>query len=280
MTQLSGHRPDKLHFVRSQFARPRRPGREVASMASIRVRASSARRTGVLPRLCECFGPRTAWAGFVGMTWPTTIQSKSIRKAASRSFTVGLEWSLSCVSTNAATWIGSTSMEPVARAINNGKMDGFAQAYYDESGIDVAGRIMQYHTAANVPVYDALVRDFAISHRWFASFPGPTFCNRFHELTGFLNIDADGLWESNNSSPKRAVFTANIFDYLTQHGVSWKYFEHHYSFLRFFQNYTFETTNIVDYDDPEFGFENLARTGNLPSVTFIDPHFIVNDRRL
>ncbi len=166
------------------------------------------------------------------------------------------------------------SWEPVTRAINNGNMDGFAQAYYDESGIDVAARIMKYHTAANVPVYDALVRDFAICDRWFASFPGPTFCNRFHELTGFLNIDADGFWESHNSSPKRAVFTANIFDYLTQHGVSWKYFEHHYCFLRFFQNYTFDTTNVVDYDDPGLGFENVARTGNLPSVTFIDPHFI------
>lgn len=100
------------------------------------------------------------------------------------------------------------SWEPVARAINGGKMDGFAQAYYDESGIEVAGRIMGYHTGANVPVYDALARDFAICHRWFAPFPGPTFCNRFHELTGFLNIDADGFWESHNSSPKRAVFTA------------------------------------------------------------------------
>ena len=120
-------------------------------------------------------------------------------------------------------------------------MDGFAQAYYDERGMDVAARIMKYHTAANVPVYDALARDFAISHRWFAAFPGPTFCNRFHELTGFLNIDADGFWETDNSSPLRAVFTATIFDYLTQHGVSWKYFEHFYCFLRFFQSHTFDT---------------------------------------
>ena len=109
------------------------------------------------------------------------------------------------------------SWEPVTRAINGGKMDGFAQAYYDERGMDVAARIMKYHTAANVPVYDALARDFAICHRWFATFPGPTFCNRFHELTGFLNIDADGFWETDNSSPLRAVFTATIFDYLTQH---------------------------------------------------------------
>ncbi len=166
------------------------------------------------------------------------------------------------------------SWEPVARAIHKGAMDGFAQAYYDESGIEVAKRIMMYHTGVNVPTYDAMARDFAICHRWFAPFPGPTFCNRFHELTGFLNRDADGFWESHNSSPKRAVFTATIFDYLTQHGVSWKYFENYYCFLRFFQNHTFDNTNIADYGDPGLGFANVVQTGNLPSVTFIDPHFI------
>jgi len=164
--------------------------------------------------------------------------------------------------------------EPVFRAINGGKMDGFAQSYADQSGPAVAPRIMGYHTGVNVPAYDALARDFGICHRWFASHPGPTFCNRFHETTGRLNIDAEGFWEFDNSSPLRPVFTPTIFDYLTQHKVSWKYFESFYCFLRFFESHTFDTSNIVSFDDPEFGFVNLAGTGNLPSVSFIDPHFI------
>jgi hypothetical protein len=56
--------------------------------------------------------------------------------------------------------------------------------------------------------------------------------------------------------------------------VAWKYFEHHYCFLRFFEKYTFDTQNIVAFDDPVLGFINLARSGSLPSVSFIDPHFI------
>jgi phospholipase C len=164
--------------------------------------------------------------------------------------------------------------EPVARQINGGKMDGFAQAYCDESGTQVAPRVMGYHTGGNVPVYDALVRDFAICHRWFASHPGPTFTNRFHEVTGRLNIDPDGFWEFDNSSPLRAVFTPTIFDALDANNVSWKYFETFYCFLRFFENRTFDSKNIVSFNDPAFGFVNLARTGNLPSVSFIDPHFI------
>ena len=164
--------------------------------------------------------------------------------------------------------------EPVIHAINGSKMDGFAQAYCDGSGLAVAPRIMGFHTGVNVPAYDALARDFAICHRWFASHPGPTFCNRFHETTGRLNLDAEGFWEFDNSHPLRPVFTPTIFDYLTQQGVSWRYFESYYCFLRFFEGHTFDTTNIVSFDDPEFGFLNLAKTGDLPSVSFIDPHFI------
>ncbi len=45
--------------------------------------------TGVLPRRTICFGPRTAWAGFTGTTWPVTSQSNIIRMAESRCLAVG-----------------------------------------------------------------------------------------------------------------------------------------------------------------------------------------------
>ena len=164
--------------------------------------------------------------------------------------------------------------EPVHKAINGGTMDGFVQSYADEHGPAAAYQIMGYHTAANVPAYNALAHDFAIGHRWFASHPGPTFCNRFYELTGRLNIDPNGFWEVDNSSPLRPVFTPTIFDYLSNQQVSWKYFEQPYCFLRFFESHTFDSENIVAFDDPVFGFVNLAKNGALPSVSFIDPHFI------
>jgi phospholipase C len=164
--------------------------------------------------------------------------------------------------------------EPVHQAINGGKMDGFVTSCAQEHGPAAGPLIMGYHTAANVPIYDAMARDFAICNRWFASHPGPTFSNRFYEVTGRLNIDPLGFWEVNNSSPLRPVFTPTIFDHLSDQKVSWKYFEQHYCFLRFFEQHTFDSANIATFDDPEFGFEALARSGNLPGVTFIDPHFI------
>ncbi len=72
----------------------------------------------------------------------------------------------------------SNSFEPIAAAVNGGRMDGFAQVYADEYGNTLAHRVMGYHSYDNVPTYDALAREFAICHRWFCSFPGETFPNR------------------------------------------------------------------------------------------------------
>jgi phospholipase C len=166
------------------------------------------------------------------------------------------------------------SSEGVATQVNGGKMDGFVQAQADESGPATAHRVMGYHTADNVPTYDSLARDFAICHRWFAPHPGPTFPNRFYELTGRPNIDPWGAWEYANTSPLRPALTDTIFDLLSERQVSWTYFEHSYCFLRFFERHTFDSQNVVSYDDPERGFVALAQSGALPSVSFVDPHFV------
>src|SRR5262249_34071164 len=142
------------------------------------------------------------------------------------------------------------------------------------------GMIMGYHTADHVPVYDALAREFLICQRWFAAHPGPTFCNRFYTLTGRLNRNADGSWQVNNpgalhEDENKPVFTKTIFDHLTEHGVSWRYYEHRYCFLRLFERYIFDdNTSIVDANDPVKGFFVSARAGTLSSVSFIDPNFI------
>jgi phospholipase C len=167
----------------------------------------------------------------------------------------------------------SNGFESTAAAINGGRMDGFAQVHADEYGNTMAHRVMGYHSYDNLPTYDALAREFAICHRWFASFPGQTFPNRFFELTGRPNIDPWGLWDYSTYPGLPFLFTDTIFDHLSEQGVSWKYFEHSPCQLRIFERYTFDQQNVVSYDDPNYGFAHLALTGGLPSVTFIDPHF-------
>ena len=146
----------------------------------------------------------------------------------------------------------------VETQVNGGKMDGFVAdfaARFESRGID-PGKVMGYYDAAKVPVFDALAREFLICQRWFCSHPGPTFPNRFYGLTGRLNRDAHGRTEYDN--PKEAdlapVSTKTIFDNLTDQGVSWHYYEYGYCFLRLFDRYTFDITNIIDARDPVKGF--------------------------
>ena len=70
------------------------------------------------------------------------------------------------------------------------------------------------------------------------------------------------------------IKTPTMFDHLNDCGVSWKVFENGFSFLRLFRNYTFDTANVVRFDDPVRGFETAARSGTLPQVTMIEPDYI------
>lgn len=162
--------------------------------------------------------------------------------------------------------------------INRGKMDGFVADYAARAeavGID-PGLVMGYHNAAQVPVYDALSREFLICQRWFAAHPGPTFPNRHYMLTGRLNRDQYGLPETNNPEGKSFVPTSakNIFDHLTAQGIDWRYYEHGYCTLRLYERYTYDNVHIVDAGGDAVKFVADALDGNLPPVTFIDPDFI------
>ncbi len=172
------------------------------------------------------------------------------------------------------------SHEGVMKQIDRGKggkLDGFVESFAEEYPDADPGRIMGYHNAANVLVYDALAREFLICHRWFSAHPGPTFCNRFYTLTGRLNRDAStGEFEFNNFSGDafKPVATRTILDHLTEAGVDWRYYEHRYCFLRLFEQYTIDDHFIVDAEDPLKGFFACAKAGTLPAVLFIDPNFI------
>ncbi|MBS0151481.1 MAG: VCBS repeat-containing protein [Nitrospira sp.] len=166
---------------------------------------------------------------------------------------------------------------PVENQIDGGQMDGFVKSFIGKyPTIDNPGKIMGYHTAAHVPVYDALAREFLVCQRWFAAHPGPTFCNRFYTLTGRLNRDSFGNFEFDNftGSEFKPVPTKTIFDHLTDRAVSWHFYEHRYCSLRMYAQYTLDDHYIVDADDPIKGFFASARAGSLPSVSFIDPNFI------
>lgn len=157
---------------------------------------------------------------------------------------------------------------------NHGFVANFAERF-EAGGSDVS-LVMDYYDGDQLEVYSQLANEFAICDNWYCAHPGPTWPNRFITLTGHLNLDEFGQPQLDNPSLRsfRPLKTKTIFDYLTDHDVSWKYYEHGYCFLRLFHKYTFDTKNVISAKDPDKGFFATARKGQLPSVTFLDPDFI------
>jgi phospholipase C len=139
----------------------------------------------------------------------------------------------------------------------------------------VGAAVMGYYGGDQLRTYAMLADNFAICDHWFASHVGPTIPNRFVLLTGDLNRDSWGQPEVD--TPDYKTFTpsetATLFDHLTERGVSWRYFQHRVSQMRLFTKYTFDMSNVVEYDNPTYGFHAVVSAGTLPSVTFVDPAF-------
>ena len=135
---------------------------------------------------------------------------------------------------------------------------------------------MNYFGPDQLPVYAVLANEFGICDRWYTSHAGPTWPNRFVLFTGDLNLDPLGNVEQDNPDliTMLPIKAPTLFDHLNDRDVSWKLFENGYSFIRLYRNYTFDTTNVVWFDDPVHGFEAAARAGTLPQVTMIEPDYI------
>src|SRR5690242_7590577 len=90
------------------------------------------------------------------------------------------------------------SADAVELQIGGGAMDGFVASFaktladHEVPGQDAAA-VMGYYTAADVPVYDHLARDFAICDRWFSSVSGATWPNRLYALCGRAAGSRDDL---------------------------------------------------------------------------------------
>lgn len=189
-------------------------------------------------------------------------------------------------------WAGSTDnpshgIEDVSLQIDGGSMKGFVKNYAHRIGLlptssQIEDRIpelrnvMNYFGGEHLQIYAEIAKQFGICDRWYSSFAGGTLPNRYMTLTGRLNLDRFGQTEEANPDIKNMIPSElpTLFEYLELFGKKWRVYEHGYSFARLFGKYTFDTTNILPFNDPIQGFEAAARTGNLPEFTYIEPNYI------
>ncbi len=138
---------------------------------------------------------------------------------------------------------------------NQGRNDGFAR---------INGRkALHYYDEQDLPFYYALANQFAVGDRYFASAMTQTFPNRFYLMaaTSFGHV-ANVLPASHDDYHQRT-----IFDAMTAHGVSWKYYTDGLGYMMLFgPTYTANPDKLAKVDQ----FASDLSTGNLPSVVFLD----------
>ena len=103
---------------------------------------------------------------------------------------------------------------------------GFVASYAVSGGQADPGKIMKCYDSSQLPVLNALAREFAVCDNWFASMPGPTWPNRF-----FTHAGTSGGLDHSPSTPDIIAWDAldgfafkngTIFDRLSGNNLSWR----------------------------------------------------------
>ena len=138
----------------------------------------------------------------------------------------------------------------------NGAMTGFLL----DSSNDIYS--IGYYNATDIPFYAALAQNYTAYDNWHASILGPTFPNRMFIWTA----QTDRL--TNSTSLTRLP---TIFDALRNVNVSHRYYFNNLPYLAFWGfKYIFSSS-------PFASFLSDAASGNLPSVSFVDPNYTILD---
>ncbi len=144
--------------------------------------------------------------------------------------------------------------------IDGGKMDGFVRSVNSDQP-------MGYWTEEVLPFTYSFARTFTLNNHWFCSAPCQTYPNRRFLMAGTAYGDIVTDDESLKDPPPP---NGTIFDRLHAHGISWKNY-----FTDLPQTAIIPTiiekylTNLA----PMAQFFADCATGELPSVSFVDPEF-------
>ena len=153
----------------------------------------------------------------------------------------------------------------------NNDNSGFIRAYMKAEGHKPQARpddVMLYYDEQMLPAFDFFAREFCVCDAWHAAIPGPTWPNRMYAFAG------TSMGRLTNDLPDApGLQFPTIFDILSGQGVDWRFFESDVASVRMFASHLGDRTRIKYYDDPQFGFAALAKAGQLPPVTYIDPNF-------
>jgi phospholipase C len=140
---------------------------------------------------------------------------------------------------------------------------------------------MGYYTRADIPFHFALADAFTVCDAYHSSLLGPTWPNRMYVMTG--TIDADGAAGGPITANRRIAGGFRWTTYperLEKAGVSWKVYQQEDNYgtnvLEYFQQFqNLPATSPLSIRGltraPEGTFEDDARAGRLPTISWILP---------
>jgi phospholipase C len=158
-------------------------------------------------------------------------------------------------------------------------MDQWLPAHRAADGVN-GPYVMGYHTREDIPFQFALAEAFTVCDNYFCSVLGPTWPNRLYWMTG--TIDPSGTRGGpviSNEAPTPYRWTTYA-ERLEAAGISWKVYQQtdNYGLNMLSQFQQFQDAEPGDplYEkamvfQPEGTFEDDARNGRLPAVSWILP---------
>lgn len=146
-------------------------------------------------------------------------------------------------------------------------MTGFVEQALTMSE-NLSATVMKGFKPENLPVYAALVREFAVFDRWFSSIPGPTQPNRLFVYSATSH--------GSTSHVKKQLATGypqkTIFDSLHENGLDFGIYFQSFPTTLFFRNLR-KLKYIFKLHQYDLKFKRDARNGKLPSLTVIEPRY-------
>ncbi|CAL0319842.1 unnamed protein product [Lupinus luteus] len=146
-------------------------------------------------------------------------------------------------------------------------MNGFVEQALSLSQ-NLSETVMKGFRPESVPVYAALVREFAVFDRWFSSIPGPTQPNRLFVYSATSH--------GSTSHVKRQLATGypqkTIFESLHGNGLDFGIYFQNIPTTLFYRNLR-KLKYISKFHQYDFKFKKDARDGKLPNLTVIEPRY-------
>lgn len=148
-------------------------------------------------------------------------------------------------------------------------MGGFAQQAYEVNGsIEMARHVMNGFRPEMVPVYEALVREFAVFDRWFASVPASTQPNRLfvHSAT------SAGATSNIPALLAKGYPQRTIFENLEKDGISFGIYYQNIPATLFYRNLR-KLKYITKFLPYGVFFKKHAKEGKLPGYVVVEQRY-------